>query len=58
MTRFDVTVKTFKAGVVTEQKAEAIAKRSIDAGNHVLMTLGIQGEFKMTVKKAQEVQHA
>jgi hypothetical protein len=58
MMRFDVIVKTIKGGVVTEQKVEAIAKRSIDAGNHVLMALGIQGDFKVIVKKAQEVQHA
>lgn len=58
MMRFDVIVKTIKGGVVTEQRAEAVAKRSIDAGNQVLMALGIEGDFKVIVKKNQEVQHA
>lgn len=58
MMRFDVIVKTIKGGVVVEQRAEAVAKRSIDAGNQVLSALGIEGDFKVIVKKNQEVQHA
>lgn len=58
MMRFDVIVKTIKGGVVTEQRAEALAKRSIDAGNQVLMALGVEGDFKVIVKKSQAVQHA
>lgn len=58
MMRFDVIVKTIKGGVVTEKKAEAIAKHSIDAGSQVLTALGVEGDFKMIVKKTPEVKHA